>query len=164
MKIIHVVLTRYSDTFSRLFSIISLSGYTHASLSLDKDGERMYSFNLKGFCEETLARHRRHGVTHSVCYRLAVTDEAYEKLKARVDFFLRHKERYRYTKLGVALCLFGLPVRLRGRYFCSQFVAETLASAGAVPLRRSPLLYMPKHFCRDLAVCPQLRAVICNPV
>ena len=57
---------------------------------------------------------------------------------------------YRYSYIGVALCLLRLPFHWKNRYFCSQFVAELLSASGAVPLRKAPSLYLPNHFPAEL--------------
>ncbi|MEI3266318.1 MAG: hypothetical protein V8R85_03950 [Frisingicoccus sp.] len=51
-KTITILLTGYSDWFSRFIRIISRSGYSHASLSIDGTEEVFYSFNGKGVAVE----------------------------------------------------------------------------------------------------------------
>lgn len=82
MKTISIVLTKYSDLLSNLFYIFGGGGYTHISLSLEESGETMYSFNFKGFCTETLAKHRRRGVHKSLACRLQVPDNVYDSWRA----------------------------------------------------------------------------------
>ncbi|MBQ8556092.1 MAG: hypothetical protein IJ438_09515 [Clostridia bacterium] len=164
MRTISVVLTKYTDWFSKLFWFINGGGYTHASLALDYQAETMYSFNFKGFCRETMARHRRRGVRESVSYTLAIPDAAYDSLVWRIRKFERRRRQYRYTKLGVLMCLLRIPFVQRNRYFCSQFVAEALSSSGALRLRKHPALYLPNHFMQELAHCAQLTRIRYNPV
>ena len=71
MKEITILLTRYSDWISSFVYHVAGHGYTHASLSLG--GGIYYSFNYRGFCEETLEKHRRRGVEQSLsCVLLAI--------------------------------------------------------------------------------------------
>lgn len=162
MKTIAVVLTRYKDPLSQLVYFLNGGGYTHVSLSLDEDMATMYSFNFKGFARETAAKFRRHGVHTAKSYLLQVSDRAYAQLEERIRQFEAHRQQYRYSLLGVFCCYFHIPYKAEGRYFCSQFVAESLASARAVPLRRKPALYLPNQLMRELSRSLQLRRVQYN--
>ena len=149
MKYLSVLLTKYPDRFARLLARLSGRGYTHASIGLEDEG-RFYSFSFRGFTEETPDKFRRHGVTASRCYRIPVNDGAYRLVADRLAAMAARRTDYRYSYLGVALCLLHLPFRRKGRYFCSQFVAELLSASGAVPLRKRPSLYLPNHFPAEL--------------
>lgn len=164
MKTIRVILTKYSDPLSSLLYVLSGFGYTHASISLGETEEQMYSFNFKGFCVETLAKHRRRGVKKSMSIQLSVTDAAYRRMEGRIRHFERHREEYFYTKLGVLLSFLRIPFRREKHYFCSQFVAEMLSHSGAVQLEKHASLYLPNHFRRELAAASQLRGIQYNPV
>lgn len=156
IKTVTVLLTKYSDFASRLVAIISGSGYTHASLALDDASGVYYSFNYRGFCTETLEKHRRRGVVKSAAFQVRVSDAAYERLAQMLVLFLSRQGSLRYTRLGAFCCAFGIPFRWKRHYFCSQFVAELLENSGAVPLKRPPELFLPSHFCKDLAESGQL--------
>lgn len=162
MKTIAVVLTRYKDPLSQLVYFLHGGGYTHVSLSLDEDMATMYSFNFKGFVKETAAKFRRQGVSIAKSYQLLVSDQAYARLKQRIGQFEAHRQQYSYSLLGVFCCYFHIPYKAKGRYFCSQFVAESLTSAGAVPLRRKPALYLPNQLMLELSRSLQLRRVQYN--
>ncbi|MBE5774569.1 MAG: hypothetical protein E7337_11655 [Clostridiales bacterium] len=164
MKTITIVLTKYSDPLSNFFYLMSGGGYTHVSLSLDDAAETMYSFNFKGFCIESVEKHRRRGVTKSLFYRLQISDTAYEKLSEYVQEFIDNRVDYRYTKMGAILCFLRIPFKWKDHYFCSQFVAEALTLAGAVKLKMLPSLYLPNHLKNELAYSLQLRNVLMNPV
>lgn len=93
MKQISILLTRYTDPISEVVDLCSgRHGYTHVSLALEADGV-FYSFNFRGFCVETLEKHRRRGVCRSVSYELLVTDRAHAALRRRIDYFLAHQTR-----------------------------------------------------------------------
>lgn len=162
MKTISIVLTKYTDLLSRFVYLISGGGYTHVSLSLDEDMATMYSFNFKGFAHESAAKFKRHGVSRAKSYQLQVSDRAYERLAQRIRQFEEHRQDYRYSKLGVVCCFFRIPYHAEKRYFCSQFVAESLLSAKAVRLRKKPALYLPNHLMRELSSSLQLHRVQYN--
>lgn len=146
MKTVTVLLTSYSDLFSRFISGISKHHYSHASISIDGNEELFYSFNLKGFVIERpkkrKSRKRRSG---SVCIRMQVSDSTYDILEAEINRFLMKRETYTYSHLGVLLCLLHIPHKFQNAYFCSQFVVEILARAGAIELKKKESLYLPGH-------------------
>lgn len=164
MRMITVVLTKYSDTMSTVLYYLTGSGYTHASIALDEDSDKMYSFNFKGFCEETIDKHRRRGVKKSLIFHLQVTDAAHKRLRSLIRHFMDHRSEYSYTRLGVVMSFLRIPFERKGCYFCSQFVAQMLKEAGAVRLAKAPSLYLPNHFCRELSRCAQLRRIEYNPI
>lgn len=156
IKTVTVLLTKYDDWASVLISFISGAGYTHASLALDDASGVYYSFNYRGFCTETLEKHRRHGAIKSAALQISVSDAAYERLAQLLVRFRSGRSRLRYTRFGAFCCALGIPFRWKRHYFCSQFVAELLENSGAVPLKRPPELFLPNHFCKDLAESGQL--------
>ena len=111
MKQISILLTKYSDWTSRLIHWMSGRGYTHSSIALEDSPERYFSFNHRGFTEETLEKHRRHGVRQSRCYQIQVSDEVYAALESRIQWFLTHRTRFRYSRFGVFCCLLHIPFR-----------------------------------------------------
>ncbi len=147
MKKISILLTRYNDRMSQFVYWISGRNYTHVSIALEDEPEHYYSFNYRGFTRETLEKHRDRGVKYSRCYELQISDEAYNKIKARIDKFQAHRKEYQYNRIGVFLCIIHLPLLKREKhYFCSEFVAETLEHSGAVKLKKKANLYFPNHF------------------
>lgn len=164
MKTISVLLTKYSDWISSIIYHLSGHDYTHASLSFEEEAETFYSFNYRGFCIETLDKHRRRGVTRSLCYQLEVPDCAYDDMKMRVAEFKNHREEYQYTRIGVLFAFLHIPFRWEKHYICSQFVAELLSSSGAVTLKRYVSVYLPNQFCTEFEQSPQLKRITYNPL
>lgn len=164
MKKVTILLTKYSDWISALVYHIAGRGYTHASLGLGDEPDIYYSFNYRGFCTETLEKHRRRGVEQSMSFEFSVSEEAYQKLCQQVAAFQAHRAELRYTRLGVACCILHLPLWWKGHYFCSQFVAEVLKKAGALPLQKRAELYLPNQFRAELQGCSQLLRVVQDPV
>lgn len=144
MKTVTILLTRYSDLFGRFISGISRHAYSHASISIDEKEEIFYSFNMKGFVIEKPKKRtpktRRPG---SVCIRMQIPESTYALIEEEIKHFLEKKEQYTYSCLGVVLCLLHIPHKFKNQYFCSQFVAEVLARAGAIELRKKESLYLP---------------------
>ena len=144
-KYIYILLTKHSDWVSLLVYLLAGRGYTHTSIALGDDPDSYYSFNFRGFVEETLEKHHRKGAQFC-CYRVAVSQEAYEKIQHRLLFFRQHRKRFEYSRLGLLCCVLGLPLRRERKYFCSQFVAELLEKSQALALPRRSNLFQPNHF------------------
>lgn len=163
MKTISVLLTKYSDSMSTLIYCFTGFGYTHASIALEED-DHYYSFNYHGFVVETLEKHRKRGVTRSLCYEIEVSDESYALIKEEIDRFKATCEAQRYSPWGVVFAVLRIPHFWNNRYFCSQFVARLLIESRAIPLQRKPSVYLPNQFLTDLARCSGLKQTIYNVI
>ena len=146
MKTISIVLTNYPSHLSSFMETVYGYEYTHASICLDAMNEKMYSFNYKGFCMETVSKYKRHGVEKSISFQLQVTDAAFERLQNKIEQFVENREDFCYSSIGVVFCFVHIPFKRKKHYFCSQFVAEILAESGALKLKRRPSLYLPIIF------------------
>ena len=133
--------------------------YTHASICLDAMYEKMYSFNYKGFCMETVSKYKRHGVEKSISFQLQVTDAAFERLQNKIEQFVENREDSCYSSIGVVFYIVHILFKRKKHYFCSQFVAEILAESGALKLKRRPSLYLPNHFYRELKEAAELQEI-----
>lgn len=152
---IYILLTKFHGSGSRVFSFFSRGYYTHASIGLDEDMNTFYSFVVKGFMIEKVTRYLKPGrepfpVT---LYEISVPEEAYTKIKKKINFFVAYKSRMQYTMLGVILAILRIPYRRKDTFFCSQFVAEILKSVDIVPAHIDSALYLP---C-DLSTVPGVR-------
>lgn len=159
-RTISILLTRQYDGFSQIIYNITGRGYTHASLGLEGDSGGFYSFNVRGFCEETLEKYRRHGVEISCCYQLEVTEEVYDILYQSIQRFKEHKKQYHYGYWCIIFGLLHIPFFEKNGYFCSQFVAELLNRAGVIENKKKSNLYLPNQFQWELQKLPCLRKVL----
>lgn len=144
MKTVTILLTRYSDLFGRFICGISKYGYSHASISIDDEEEIFYSFNYRGFViEKPKKRIPKSRMAGSMCIRMQVPESVFSQIEEEINRFLEKREQYIYSRWGVVLCLLHIPHKFKNRYFCSQFVMEVLARAGAVELKKKESLYLP---------------------
>lgn len=144
MKTVTILLTKYMDIGSRIISMISPYGYTHASISIDENEEIFYSFNYRGFVIETpKKRYPSNRCPENAYIRLSIPEDTYEIIKQEIEGFLACKEYYTYSRIGVVLCLLQIPHKFSNKYFCSQFVAEILSHAGAIHVKKNESLYLP---------------------
>lgn len=164
MKKIVVLWTKYSDCISSFLYHVAGHGYTHASLGLEEEPGVFYSFNYKGFCVETLEKHRRRGVEKSMLCEMEISEEAYQTMQEQIRQFEAHRAELSYTRIGVAFCLLRMPFRWKGHYFCSQFVADMLQSSGAVRMKKKPELYLPNQLFAELTQPGRAFRILENPV
>lgn len=162
-RIITVLLTRYYSTFSDVIYWISGRGYTHASLSLDDEGEVYYSFNFKGFRKEHPGRSRKK-CRKSVCFRLEISGESFDRIKQRLEEMEQNTETLHYSWLSLFLCLLHIPCKIENHYFCSQFVAEMLELTGSICLNKKASLYLPNHLPEVLKHQRCLKEIVYSPV
>lgn len=145
---VYILLTKFPDNGSKAIRFITKFQYTHASVGLDEDMNTFYSFVCKGFIVEKITRYIRPDWEPLPCllYELDVSEEVYQSVKERLNRFVENKKAMHYTRLGLLLCLFHIPCRIKNHYFCSQFVAEVLNDGKAACLQKDSALYLPKDF------------------
>lgn len=162
-RMVTVLLTRYYSTFSTFIYIISGRGYTHASIALDEENEYFYSFNFKGFWKEYPKKHKRKS-KKSIGYKLEISQEDFDKIKEKIEKMENGEEKFRYSRIGVLLCLLRIPCKRKRHYFCSQFVAEMLMLAKTVSMKKKASLYLPNHLSYELSRQSCLREIVFNPI
>ncbi|WP_326974522.1 hypothetical protein [Caproicibacter sp. BJN0012] len=154
-KYISVLLTKYSDVTSNMLQIMTRGKYTHASLGITED--EFFSFVTKGFHVERPAKilSRMREDIPCALYRLRVSDDVYEELSWKLHQLSDCGQLYKYSRLGLFLCLLHIPHFMERHYFCSRFVAEILQDCEALKLRKPSSLYLPDDFAkeRQLKLC-----------
>lgn len=128
-KYLYVLLTDTGTTFGRLIKHVTKSPYSHASLALDEDLSRLYSYNLNvnGFSRESRADYI--GCKYTL-YRSAVSDEQYAKVEDYINMLQSCTEETEYSFRSVINALFKRNVleTERGRSaICSEFVGNVFA-------------------------------------
>ncbi|HJA24736.1 MAG TPA: hypothetical protein H9795_01600 [Candidatus Fournierella merdigallinarum] len=170
MPCVYILLTRTDTLFARLLHGLGKHRYTHASLALDRDLGRLYSFARRyepfmlpgGFIRENIHAgvFGRCGGADSLLLELPVSRESYEAIERRLAVMASAGSCWDYDLLGLALAGLGIPHVFPGKYFCSQFVADVLAGTGALALPCHPSLVRPG----DFAALPGLRVVYQGPL
>lgn len=170
MPCVYILLTRTDTLFARLLHGLGGNRYTHASLALDRDLVRMYSFARRyepfmlpsGFIREDIHAgvFGRCGGADSLLLELPVSGQTYRAIEENLALMDCARSCWDYDVLGLALAGLGVEHRRPGKYFCSQFVADVLARAGALDLPRDSSLIRPQDFAR----MPGLRRVYQGPL
>lgn len=153
-----ILLTRFPGLDSDALRWWTRFPYTHASIGLDEDMNTFYSFVVKGFIIEDIARYNRkpgRAPFPCVLYELEVSETVYQKAKQMLLKFVSNRENLRYNTLGMLLSLIKIPSRRQSRYFCSHFVAELLQRCDAARLKKRSTLYLP----RDLQKLSEVKMI-----
>ncbi len=165
MRYVYILLTRTNTVLSRTIGKSTGDAFTHASLALDAELARLYSFGRRfehnpffaGFVRESLTSgvFSWDGGIPCAVYELAVDDRVYAAIEQRLRRMYELRRRYRYNTLGLVYNYFGRAHSRAYRYFCSEFVADTLQRTGALRFDCSPARMRPSDFAR----LPGLRLV-----
>lgn len=167
MKTIYILLTRTGTYFARLIRAVTGEEFSHASISLDRELNQLYSFGrlhyrvpfIGGFIREDVHTGVFGRNPHALCvlYKLDVPDDIYEQIESRVSEMSRNRGSYRYNMIGLAACLLGIKYRRSRHFLCSQFVADVLERSGALDLPRDVSLMQPGDFLKISSLRPVYR-------
>lgn len=149
-RYIYLVFTKTGTWLSRLIYMFSDIKYAHASISLDENFTKMYSFGRTnpdnpfsgGFVVESLYEgvYRKFSKCECMIYKVAVTEEQYRSLNQQLERFIREKDQLKYNFLGLWGVLINVPVIRENHYFCSQFVSEVLIKSSIMDNGKTPEL------------------------
>lgn len=152
-KYIYLVFTKTGTWLSRLIATFSDMKYVHASISFDDTFTKMYSFGRTnpdnpfsgGFVEEDLKGGVYQKFTEARCLicKVRVTRLQYDSLKVELMKFQNEADKYHYNLIGLVGAKFGIPVKRRHHYFCSQFISEILINSKIYDMDKEPELVSP---------------------
>jgi hypothetical protein len=133
---VYVVLSRSPTMLSQAIHILKQDKYTHASLSLDKNLEHMFSFGRRwtsnpfvgSFNHENLEGgiYKACSNLPSVVIEIPVSQAQYCDIFDQVQAFLQDRHKYRYNYLGLIGNLIGKIYENGNCFFCSEFVYHVL--------------------------------------
>ena len=145
---LYILLLRTTSLLSRVIHIATREPYTHVSIGFSGDCTQFYSFarrytNLPlpaGFVHESIESGMMAKCKNAPCalYRLEVPEKSYRAIRRKFKRMLPIRKRFQYSVLGTFLCFFGIAYKRRNKYFCSQFVAETLNEVGIMDFLKLP--------------------------
>lgn len=113
--------------------------YSHASISLDKNITKMYSFGRKnlynifdgGFVIENKHSkfYKKFKNTKCIILEISVTEKQYNKLSNILKNYENNKDIYKYDIIGVFLRPFNIRFNRKNYFYCTKFVKEVLESS-----------------------------------
>ncbi len=150
---IYLVFTKTGTWLSRVIATFSDMKYVHASISFDDSFTKMYSFGRTnpdnpfsgGFVEEDLKGGVYQKYTEARCliYKVKVTKLQYDSLKAELARFQNEADKYHYNLIGLVGAKFGIPLKRKHHYVCSQFVSELLINSKIYDIDKEPEIISP---------------------
>lgn len=156
-KKIYIVLSQTGSIVAKLIKLFTRKEFSHASISLTKDLEWMYSFGRRhpynpvwgGFVRESpsFGTMKRFSDSNIAVLEVEVTPEKLEGIRNTVTQMLINQHRYKYNYIG----LFKAGVKLyhpkrEYYYYCSEFVREILVMNNIAGAETLPELIHPVHF------------------
>lgn len=156
MRKIYILLSRTGTLPSRMIHL-SLGGlYTHASIAITPETNKLYSFARRtlhnplnaGFMLEDTKTHvfAVHQKCNCAVYSIEISDDAYANIEKVLKRFVANPKRFGYNFLGVIPSRLGIPWNRKHHFTCSQFVAYVLHVSGGVKLPKEYSLMMPNDF------------------
>lgn len=158
-KQLYIVITQTGTLLSRILRYITGAEYNHASISLSKDLEKMYSFGRRHpynpfwgrFVIESphTGTFKRFSDTRAIVLSVTVSEEQHAELRNMLEDMWKRRKKYRYNFVGLCLAYFHITWKRENYYYCSEFVGELLIKSridGAECLHSS--IIQPIHFLR----------------
>lgn len=158
-----VLFVNYEDFWSKVVYYILGRGYGHAAIGVDEEEETYYSFNFKGFRREKPRKHEDI-ISKSVCYKLNVSKEEYDKVVQMIDEFQQRRFEWKYNLAGLLLSIFHIKRQKKDHYFCSEFVAEMLERAKVTEFEKNVAHYLPNRLEQEIQKLKNLEEIILNPM
>ncbi|MCP8617316.1 hypothetical protein [Salirhabdus salicampi] len=156
MPKVYILLTRTGTLLSQTIGLYTRAPYNHVSISMDKELTQLYSFGRRtpynpvraGFVKECVysGTYSRFPDTTCALYCITVDDRQMKKVERIINHFKRNALHYRYNLIGLAGVAIGRPLDRRNAFFCSQFVATVLKSAGVDVWNKPPGLITPEDY------------------
>ncbi|MCI8700540.1 MAG: hypothetical protein HFJ47_04290 [Clostridia bacterium] len=140
MKEIYIILTYTGTILSNIIKTYTKDEYSHVSISLDKELNKMYSFGrlkpynafIGGFVHEKINEgiFKRFRNTKAMIYSLKVEEEQYRKIKDKITEMEQEKETYKFNIWGLFAVSINKKIKAPRTFYCAEFVKYILEEAG----------------------------------
>lgn len=153
-KKIYIVVTRTGTFLSKLIKIYTKDEYTHSSIALDKELNRMYSFGRLnpynpfhgGFVHEGInfGTFKRFKKTQVAIYELEIPEEKYERAAEIIEYIEKNRNKYSFNILGLFLIAVHRRRIRKNTFYCAEFVRYVLKNSKIH--KEYPDLIRPEYF------------------
>lgn len=151
---VYVVLFYSGTALGKLIKATAGPHFSHAAISFTEDLTEMYSFgrksglNVEAFVVDSIENeaYQRPDTQYAI-YMVPATAEQYDRMKERIQWFIKNAAKFKYNFSGLFKNYLGISDNPKYRYFCSQFVADILNVADpSKPYFADPSLVTPENF------------------
>lgn len=149
-KAVSIVLVSGNSWLGKTIKKVQGNEFSHASISLDDDLKRIYSFNKRngfnGLSYESMKQYTKDGVDKVGVYTFLVTDSAYKQLEKTLDNFNLFINKTKYSILNLLTIPLNIPLDMDMKLVCSEFVDKLLKSASLDLTNKKSMFVSPKDF------------------
>lgn len=149
MRRIFILLSQTNTVLARSIRKCTHTEFSHSSLVMDNNFVEMYSFTRKYpknpvigiFAKESfdVGVYSFSQDCLSAVYTALVTDEEYDKIYEKINYFANSKKTFKFNNLGLFACWFKIIFPRKYKRVCSQFVAEAITHG-------TENIKFPKHY------------------
>lgn len=147
-KAVSIVFVAGTSMLAKTIRKVQGTQFSHASISLDDDLSRIYSYNMRdgfnGFTYESIKGYIEDGVQKMGVYTFLVSDKVYKKLEKTLDKFNLYIDKTKYSVLNLLTIPANIPLDMDMRMVCSQFVDNLLKAADLDLTNKKSSLVGPK--------------------
>ena len=170
MKRVYVMLTKSKTVVATAIRKITKAEFSHVSLALDDNMDRMYSFArlheknpfIGRFIPEYLDKGilKKYDYIDCLVFMKEVTDAEYDDIQAYVDSLINSEKVWKFNIIGLFTCGFDIAYARKNRLYCSQFVGNALSYVHDIKMPRNPMSMQPNLF----RLVDSLRLVYSGPI
>lgn len=150
------MLSRTDTVPARVIRRLTTGEFSHVSISLLPRTDCFYSyarrkvnnFLFAGLISENIHTKvfAKYPDTHCAVYELEVSDDTYVKIKRLLSYYIKNKDKAKYSFLGMAAMRMGIRLKRKFKFTCSQFAAFLLYDSGIKSMPKDPYLMLPNDF------------------
>ena len=154
MKKIYFVLTHTGTVLSKIIKNYTKDEFSHVSISLDKELNKMYSFGRinpynplwGGFVHEYIDKgtFKRFYKTKTKIFSLEITEKQYLDLEKIIYYMEENKEKYKFNIVGLFAAGFQKKIGIENSFYCAEFIKYVITKAHIET--NLPEVVKPEHF------------------
>lgn len=122
---------RSNTSVSKLVHFFTGDEYTHAAIGTSP--YRLYSmtrYNPEHLFPAGLCLEHAYSQYPHILMQIPVTAEEYTRFCESLGWHYSRRSKYKFNCVGLMLAYLRIPVRRRGKMFCSEFCSTVLREAG----------------------------------
>lgn len=147
-KAVSLVFVAGSSGLAKTIRKVQGTEFSHASISLDDDLSKIYSFNMRngfnGLTYESVQNYIKEGVTKMGIYTFLVSDKIYKNLEKALDNFSLYIDKTKYSILNLLTIPLNISLDMDMKMVCSEFVDKLLKTADLDLTNKKSSLVGPK--------------------